>query len=118
MSDTDYRLNMDFKKPVCILPDQYDWVASPADGVSRVPLERMSAESGHKTTIVRFEPESYFPAHMHPLGEEIYVLKGVFSDELGDYPAGSYLRNTPGSRHKPFSKDDLASCVREVLDKA
>jgi len=40
------RLNMDFDEPVCMLPDQYEWVASPADGVARVPLERVSAESG------------------------------------------------------------------------
>ena len=112
MSETDYRLNTDFKKSACILPDQYEWVASPADGVSRVPLERMSAEYGHKTTIVRFEPGSYFPAHNHPLGEEIYVLEGVFSDELGDYPAGSYLRNPPGSRHKPFSKEGCTLFVK------
>src|SRR6185369_14358569 len=26
-----------------------------------------------------------------------------FSDERGDYPAGSYVRNPPGSRHAPFS---------------
>ena len=72
------RLNMDFDKPVCMLPGQLEWVASPADGVSRVPLERMSAESGHKTSFVRFSPDSYFPEHTHPLGEEIYVLDGVF----------------------------------------
>ena len=98
------RFNMDFKKPVSMLPDQYDWIASPADGVSRVPLERISPESGHKTSFVRFAPESYFPAHAHPLGEEIYVLEGVFSDQHGDYPAGTYLRNPPGSSHRPFTK--------------
>ncbi len=29
------------------------------------------------------------------------MLDGVFSDEHGDYPAGTYVRNPPGSRHSP-----------------
>ena len=40
------------------------------------------------------------------------MLEGVFSDELGDYPAGSYLRNPPGSRHKPFSKEGCTLFVK------
>jgi anti-sigma factor ChrR (cupin superfamily) len=107
-----YCLNMDFKKPVSLLPDQYDWIASPAEGVSRVPLERVSPESGHKTSFVRFAPESYFPAHAHPLGEEVYVLEGVFSDQHGDYPAGTYLRNPPGSSHQPFTKEGCTLFVK------
>jgi len=35
------------------------------------------------------------------MGEEFLVLDGVFSDEHGDYPAGTYVRNPPGSRHAP-----------------
>jgi anti-sigma factor ChrR (cupin superfamily) len=112
MTDTDYRLNMDFEKPVFMLPGQYEWLASPADGVARVPLERLSAESGHKTSFVKFAPDSYFPEHAHPLGEEIYVLEGVFSDQFGDYPAGSYIRNPPGSSHKPFSKEGCTLFVK------
>lgn len=108
----DYRLNMDFEKPVCMLPDRYDWVASPADGVERVPLERLSPESGHKTSFVRFSPGSYFPAHAHPLGEEIFVLDGVFSDQYGDYPAGTYLRNPPGSSHQPFTREGCLLFVK------
>ncbi len=111
-SDSSVRLNMNFDKQVCMLPGQYEWVASPADGVSRVPLERESAESGHKTSFVRFKPGSYFPAHTHPLGEEIYVLEGVFSDQYGDYPAGTYLRNPPGSGHRPFTREGCSLFVK------
>jgi anti-sigma factor ChrR (cupin superfamily) len=110
--NSSFRLNMDFEKTVCMLPAQFDWIASPADGVSRVPLERVSPESGHKTSFVRFSPESYFPGHAHPLGEEIYVLEGVFSDESGDYPAGSYLRNPPGSQHQPFTREGCTLFVK------
>ena len=53
------------------------------------------------TSLVRYEPASAFPAHDHALGEEFFVLSGVFSDEHGDYPAGTYVRNPPQSRHTP-----------------
>jgi hypothetical protein len=53
---------------------------------------------------VRYEPRSRFPAHDHPQGEEILVLEGVFSDEHGDWPAGTFLLNPEGFRHAPFSE--------------
>jgi anti-sigma factor ChrR (cupin superfamily) len=106
------RLNMDFEKPVCMVPDQFEWIASPADGVSRVPLERISAESGHKTSFVKFKPDSFFPTHSHPHGEEIYVLDGVFSDQYGDYPAGTYIRNPPGTSHQPFTREGCTLFVK------
>jgi len=97
-------LNMNFSEPVVIDINREPWLASPRQGVERKPLEREHAESGHVTSIVRYAPGSSFTAHSHPYGEEIYVLDGVFSDEFGDYPAGTYIRNPPGSTHTPFSK--------------
>ena len=105
------RLNMDFSVPVSVPPSAQEWVTSPADGVSRVHLERVAPESGHTTSLVSFAPGPYFPEHDHPQGEEIFVLKGTFSDECGDYPTGSYLRNPPGSKHSHLSKH--FPCVEE-----
>ena len=105
-------LNMDLSKTVCLTPDDQQWSRSPADGVSRIPLEREAEESGHTTSFVRFEPGSFFPAHQHLQGEEIYVLDGVFSDEHGDYPAGTYIRNPPGSRHTPFTRQGCTLFVK------
>ena len=56
-------LNMDFSKPVAVPPAEQDWVTSPADGVSRVHLEREADESGHTTSLVRFAPDASFPRH-------------------------------------------------------
>ena len=53
--------------------------------------------------MVRFDPGARFPRHAHPDGEEILVLDGVFSDETGDYPAGSHLLNPDGTSHAPWS---------------
>jgi anti-sigma factor ChrR (cupin superfamily) len=52
---------------------------------------------------VRYAAASSFPAHEHALGEEFLVMSGVFSDEHGNYPAGTYVRNPPRSRHTPFT---------------
>lgn len=106
------KLNMDFSKVACVLAKDQHWVKSPADGVSRIPLEREAEESGHTTSFVKFEAGSFFPEHSHPQGEELYVLDGVFSDERGDYPAGTYIRNPPGSRHKPFTKEGCTLFVK------
>ena len=112
MPENKYLLNMDFTKVACLRPGDQKWVTSPADGVSRVYLERVAEESGHATSFVKFAPGSYFPQHSHPQGEEIYVLEGVFSDEAGDYPAGTYIRNPPGTSHKPFTVEGCTLFVK------
>lgn len=96
-------VNADFSQPVVVTPAQYRWVASPQAGVERVLLDRIGGEQARATSFVRYAAGSRFPPHVHGGGEEILVLSGVFSDEAGDYPAGWYLRNPPGSRHQPAS---------------
>jgi anti-sigma factor ChrR (cupin superfamily) len=105
-------LNMNFDQPVIINTSEMEWEASPMPGVWRKPLAREAAEHGHTTSVVRYDPGSSFSPHLHPLGEEIYVLEGVFSDEHGDYPAGTYLRNPPGSKHSPRSEPGCVLLVK------
>ena len=95
------RLNADFTKRVVIRPEDRKWVASPSSGVERMMLDRIGEEVARATTIVRFAPDSAFDAHTHGGGEEYLVLEGVFSDEHGDYPAGTYVRNPIGTAHRP-----------------
>jgi anti-sigma factor ChrR (cupin superfamily) len=90
-----------------------EWMPSPSGTVWRKRVHLVGApESGQVTSIVRYEPESSFPAHDHPGGEEILVLDGVFSDEHGDWPAGTYLLNPEGFRHAPYSKDGCLLFVK------
>ena len=96
--------NMDLSKKVMINTTKEIFISSPAGGVNRIPLEREGAESGRTTSIVEYIAGAAFQSHSHPLGEEIFVLEGIFSDENGDYPAGTYIRNPPGTSHAPFSK--------------
>ena len=97
------RINADFSRRVVIRPEDYNWVTSPAAGVERMMLDRMGDEVARATTIVKFAPGSQFDAHTHGGGEEFLVLEGVFSDETGDYPAGTYVRNPIGTSHTPHT---------------
>lgn len=94
-------INSDYGQRVVVRHEELPWQASPAAGVARRMLDRIGDEVARATSIVRYEPGSRFAPHTHGLGEEILVLEGVFADEAGSYPAGSYLRNPPGSSHAP-----------------
>ena len=62
-------------------------------------LDRRGEEVARATSLVSYAPGSHFERHIHDGGEEILVLEGTFSDEQGDYPTGTYLRNPVGSSH-------------------
>ncbi len=95
------RLNADFDRRARVLPEEYRWVPSPMPGVERMMLDRIGDEVARATSLVRYAPNSEFSRHEHGGGEEFLVLDGVFSDEHGDYPAGSYVRNPIGTAHTP-----------------
>lgn len=96
-------LNDDVTRRAAVHAAALPWTPSPTPGVERRMLFRIGEEKARATSIVRYAPESRFPRHGHPGGEEILVLDGVFEDESGQYPAGSYMRNPPGSGHTPGS---------------
>lgn len=106
------RLNDDLTRPVFVNAAELEWVPSPAAGVERRMLFRVGGEVARATSIVRYAPGSAFPRHTHAGGEEILVLDGTFQDEHGDYPAGSYFRNPPGTSHVPAAKDGCVIFVR------
>lgn len=97
-------LNADFSQRVAVHAARLAWLPSPMAGVERRMLDRIGDEVARATSIVRYAPHSHFSAHTHGGGEEFLVLDGIFQDEHGDYPAGSYIRNPPTSRHTPGSE--------------
>ncbi len=99
----DERINADFQRRVVLDTHAMSWVPSPQPGVERRMLDRIGGEIAQATSLVRYAPNSVFPRHQHARGEEFLVLDGVFSDEHGDYAAGAYVRNPPGSEHVPRS---------------
>ena len=104
--------NDDFTQRVVSYAADSVWTPSPKLGVDRRILDRVGGEVARATSIVRYEPGASFERHLHVGGEEILVLEGVFSDEQGDYPAGTYIRNPPGSSHAPFSRDGCILFVK------
>lgn len=105
-------INADYSQRVVINHHDLPWVASPESGVERRMLEQVGDEIAKATSMVRYQPGSRFARHTHDLGEEILVLDGVFSDETGDYPAGTYIMNPPGSAHTPFSNSGCTIFVK------
>jgi anti-sigma factor ChrR (cupin superfamily) len=97
------KINADFDRRVVVHGDRVNWIPSPMPGVDRRPLDRIGDEVARATTIVRYAPNSQFSPHVHDGGEEFLVLEGVFEDEHGAFPVGSYIRNPPTSQHKPGS---------------
>jgi len=96
-------LNADFSQRAAVHAGRLPWIPSPMAGVDRRMLDRIGDEVARATSIVRYAPASHFSPHTHGGGEEFLVLEGVFQDEHGDYPPGSYVRNPPTTRHKPGS---------------
>ncbi len=106
-------LNAEFSRSVAVHTATMDWQPSPGAGVWRKRLElRGAPESGRVTSLVRYDPGSRFPPHEHPDGEEILVLEGIFADEHGSYPAGTYLLNPQGFRHAPRSDEGCILFVK------
>lgn len=98
------KINSDLGQRALVYSEEITWVNSPLSGVQRRMLERDGDEVARATSIVRYEPGSFFTTHVHNGGEEFLVLDGVFSDEHGDYEPGNYVRNPVGSKHTPYSK--------------
>ena len=97
-------LRADISRLEIVHTDAMHWSPSPSPSVWRKRLERSGpAEAGRVTSVVRYDPGSRFHAHPHPDGEEIFVIDGVFEDERGAHPAGSFLLAAEGFEHAPGS---------------
>lgn len=105
-------INADFSSRAVLAVEDQQWVNSPQSGVERIMLDRVGEEKARATSLVRYAPNSYFPHHLHPGGEEILVLSGTFSADDKHYPAGWYLRNPPSSGHTPYSNEGAVIFVK------
>lgn len=85
------------------------WYPGLVTGLTVMPLSAF--ETDH-TALVRWAPGTRFNPHRHHGGEEILVLDGVFEDEHGRYPAGTWLRSPHLSQHQPFSVEGCTILVK------
>lgn len=105
-------IHADLSRRAVVDTTRLEWTPSPLPGVERRMIERDGEEVARATSIVRYSPGSSFSPHSHGGGEEFLVLAGVFSDETGDFPAGMYVRNPPGSEHRPSSDEGCEILVK------
>lgn len=106
------KIAADFNQREIVHSTTLPWTPSPMVGVDRRALDRVGDEVARATTIVRYAPGSHFSSHVHTGGEEFIVLEGVFQDEHGDFPVGSYIRNPPQSSHTPRSDNGCVIFVK------
>lgn len=85
------------------------WLPGLVPGLGVMPLHEHRYEHA---ALVRWAPDTHFQSHAHFGGEEILVLSGVFEDEHGRYPAGTWLRSPHMSRHRPFSREGCTIFVK------
>lgn len=81
------------------------WHQGLMPGLTVLPLHEHGPES---VALVQWAPSTRFRRHRHWGGEEILVLDGVFEDEHGRYPKGSWLRSPHLSEHDPYTGPDGA----------
>lgn len=84
-----------------------EWSPGRVPGLEVLSLHEYGTEH---VALVRWAPNTRFDSHTHWGGEEIFVIDGVFFDEHGQYPAGSWIRNPHKSKHAPYT-DDAAALI-------
>ncbi|WP_395377858.1 cupin domain-containing protein [Marinicella sp. W31] len=91
--------------PVKINTREQVWRPGLVEGLEVMPLHQFA---GEHVALVKWDSNTQFNSHTHWGGEEIFVLEGVFHDEHGSYPKGSWLRSPHLSRHQPFTREEGA----------
>jgi len=102
-------LNLNDQEPVALDTQNATWYQGLVEGLRVLPLSEFQTQH---TALVRWAPCTYFSPHRHYGGEEIFVIDGVFEDELGRYPAGCWIRSPHMSAHKPFSIEGCTILVK------
>jgi anti-sigma factor ChrR (cupin superfamily) len=82
-----------------------EWPLQYAPGFEAMPLHQFRNE---QVFLIRSAPDTPFKQHTHRGGEEVFVIKGCFCDEYGDYPAGTWVRYPDQSSHNAFTRDEGA----------
>ena len=91
--------------------DRMDWRQGMVSGLKVTSLHEGLTKH---TALVRWAPDTRFNPHTHVGGEEILVLAGVFRDEHGAYPAGTWIRSPHMSHHRPFTEAEGATILVKV----
>ena len=104
-----WQMDPEDSQQMAIATSQGEWMPGLVPGLQVMPLHAHRTE---QVALVKWDSGTVFQDHQHWGGEEIFVLDGVFEDEYGTYPKGTWLRNPSGSTHKPFSREGCLIYVK------
>lgn len=96
-SPDDSHIHADIGKRIVIKSDDYSWKPSAIPGIQQMVLDRIGGVMAHSTTIMRYTTGSECAAWAENGSVEVFVLNGTFTDELGKYSTGAYVRNPKGT---------------------
>ena len=99
------------RQQVVLNTNETPWHQGMVEGLTVLPLYSQ-ADYPENMALVRWQPDTYFPQHTHPGGEEIFVIEGTFEDDHGSYGKGTWIRSPHMSIHTPYSKEGCLIYVR------
>jgi len=97
----------DEKDTTPVVLDTHD-TSLPSESVPGLTATLLHQFEEERVMLIRWEPNTPFKEHTHFGGEEVFVVAGSFSDENGDYPAGTWVRYPDQSSHNAFTRDEGA----------
>jgi anti-sigma factor ChrR (cupin superfamily) len=100
-----YQMEDDDQSQIAVDTGAGSWHAGRNAGIEAQRLHEYGKE---RVALVRWAPDSCTRHHRHPGGQEVFVISGSYSDEFGEYPAGTWIRYPPGTEHAPCAGPDGA----------
>jgi anti-sigma factor ChrR (cupin superfamily) len=89
--------------------DSPEWEAM-RPGLRILPLFE-GPPGNYKSALLRYDPGTALPAHVHMGDEHIYILAGAQEDESGMYGAGAYVHNPTGTSHRVWSEEGCLALI-------
>ena len=74
------------------------------DGVEKATVLK-DPDRDFSAMLLRFAPGARAVRHVHPEGEQFYVISGTLVDDGERLEAGTFANRPPGSAHAPSSPD-------------
>lgn len=106
-------VNADPKQVALVNTNDIPWERTEWAGITRKVLEFVNdPKKGRETSLLKFEPGAALPAATLEDRMDIFVMQGSFSDEHGTYGEHTFIRNQPGLRHAPASREGCVLYVK------
>ncbi len=100
---------------VAVESAKMEWEATKLPGV-QVKYLHKDAATGGSTALLKLDTGAVFPRHVHPGGEEVYVLEGRVRIEDRWYQPGDFIYSAPGTSNDASS--DTGGIVLVMVPKA